>query len=357
MDTGGSDGRRARARYLAGLSFLVIVAVTVRDWSWLTVVKPPPESTAVSHAPPSTGPAPASPTPEPSPSPSPTAEPPPAEEAEIDLAGPIADMAAPLAAVSRGEAIPLLIEQGVRALPAVLRLIWREEVPLLHPAITPSALRFIAIYGDYTRTIRREMAALSEAAAPRPTSRDLTALRRRVSRRHAGRYRKAMQAADSHLANFAASIGGVAKSRSTYLLVHKSRCLVSLVDSERNEIYAVFPSGVGCLPGQKERRGDLRTPECPPERRTRGSTPFYAAPLIPGDPYPTGGAITRGIGVSSTDPEFGFLEHGWLIMFHGTPDQESMGTRSSLGCIRLLPRHIEVLFDYVHENARVVITP
>lgn len=262
-----------------------------------------------------------------------------------------------LAASMRGPVVSSLIVTCFRKLPNALRLALGEEVPVVNPAITASACEFLSHYRQYTSTVNRELALRLGPAPSARGARELTRLRRGVSRRHAAQYRRAMAAADRHLSDFAQGLGKRVRDEPTYLLVRKSEFLVYLVGAERNEVYAVFPVGIGTLSGQKERRGDLKTPECPPSKRTVTETPFHAGPLVPTDPFPTAGVITRGIGVSSNDPEFGFLERGWLIMFHGTPNQDSMGTRSSLGCIRLLPRHIAVLFDHVHPNSKVVITP
>jgi hypothetical protein len=240
-----------------------------------------------------------------------------------------------------------LVDMAVHRVPEVLRHLTQREVPLVHARVAPSAARFLKAYRTYTT-------AMSHEPVP-PSMRQAKAARRRTFARWRRAYHAAMAAADRHLDDFSSLMSGA--PRRSYLLIHKSECLVYLVDEDRNEILGMFPAGVGILRGQKQKRGDLRTPECPPGRATVAATPFYVGPLVPDDPYPSGGVITRGIGVVSDDAAFDFLERGWLIMLHGTPDQESMGTRSSLGCVRMLPRHIERLYAHVLAGSRIVIVP
>ena len=250
-----------------------------------------------------------------------------------------------------------VVDDVLERAPAYLRGLFATELLSLNGATQPSAARFLAAYAGYTQAVGRALTAAGEAAAGPAGYGAHTRLRRRVAARFDARYRAAMSAADAHLAEFAERLNVRARAEPTYLLVSKSDFLVYLVGERRNDVLAAFPVGVGAVRGPKSRRGDLRTPECPPARATRTATPFFVGPLIRGDVVPNGGVIARGIGVDSRDAGFGFLEGGWLIMLHGTPDAGSMGTRSSLGCIRMLPRHIEVLFEYVKAGARVVITP
>lgn len=259
------------------------------------------------------------------------------------------------ALVQAAQPLPVLVDPLFALIPDVARTLFASELLALHPATADSVTHFLSVYSTYTQSVNAALTAGGEAQAGGAGYGVHTRLRRRIAARYAGDYRRAMAAADTHLAAFRTHFASPADP--TYLIVRKSEFVTYLVGERRNDIRAVFPVGVGAVRGPKARRGDLRTPECPPLRGILTHTPFFVGPLFRGDIVPNGGVITRGIGVDSRDPAFGFLERGWLIMFHGTPDGGSMGTRSSLGCIRMLPRHIELLFEHVRAGARVVITP
>lgn len=252
-----------------------------------------------------------------------------------------------------GGGVTGLLEVALEWGPVGVRALFGREVVWLHPAIAESAGRFLARYGEYADAVEAALVKGGDGAVAAVGFGAHTRWRRRVSARFGGRYAQAMAAADAHVAQVRERLGRVV---GRYLLVKKSEFVVYLV-GERNEALAVFPVGVAVKRGQKARRGDLKTPEGPVGRWERDATPFFVGPLYRGDVVPDGGVIARAIGVDSGEREFGFLERGWLIMFHGTPDGGSLGARSSLGCFRMLPRHIEVLFEYVRAGMPVVVEP
>lgn len=361
MSTDPADPKPVRAPVaICALFFAVLLPVLLIRW--LVPVDPEttpllsPVATASVLLRVETPAAPASPGTEPTPAtPTPSPAVPTFDDLLGEQAGLLWESAVALAGSLGESAGTRAILELLRRVPDLLRVCLGEEMPVVNPAIKRSAFVFLETYRRYTIEVDRELARKGRAPTPGHV-RDYTSLRRAVSQRHAALYRRAMDAADRHLAEFKDRLGARVRGEGTYLLILKSQYLVYLIGEANSEILAVFPAGVGILPGQKRRRGDLKTPECPPARRTFTTTPFHVRPMVPDDPYPPG-VITRGIGVSSEEPGFEFLRGGWLIMVHGTPDQGSLGTRSSLGCIRMLPRHIELLYDHVQNDSRVIILP
>jgi len=230
---------------------------------------------------------------------------------------------------------------------------------VFHPTTLSSAKHFLNAFSEYTESVEEEVDRLAKGLIAEKDYGSLSRIAKRARKLHASHYHQAMQAATSHLMDFQTQLGDQTDRRSTYILVDKSLFLIYLVDGRTGRAHAVFPiaHGVKSVVGPKQRKGDLRTPECTQGERTPLSTPFFASPLVPDDPFPGEGCITRGIGVCSRDPRYDYLSTGWTVMLHGTPDRGCIGTRASHGCIRLLPEHIQVLFDYVSEGTKIVILP
>jgi hypothetical protein len=227
-----------------------------------------------------------------------------------------------------------------------------------HPGTAESARQFLGAYVPYTNMVESEVMGKVSKLASTPSYEKLNSIRKKVTLCHTGDYKRAMRLATVHISDFETCLGDRIEPASTVLRVSKSLYLVSLMDGS-GLAYATFPIAYGANPdrGPKVERGDLRTPESPGGERGAGSTPFFARPLIDADPAADAGCISRGIGVSSTDARFDFLEDGWTVMLHGTPDRGCLGTLASHGCIRMLPEHIKVLFSYIRDGTPIVIDP
>lgn len=110
-----------------------------------------------------------------------------------------------------------------------------------------------------------------------------------------------------------------------------------------------FPCAVGLNYGDKQRSGDMRTPEGEFEvvsiedsedwthdfndgygQREGAYGPWFIRLKVPGH---------RGIGI------------------HGTCFPSSIGTRATEGCIRLRDSDLSLLIDYIDEGSKVIILP
>ena len=93
-----------------------------------------------------------------------------------------------------------------------------------------------------------------------------------------------------------------------------------------------------------------RTPLGPFTVRVRQKDPTWypagGAPIPPGDPRNVLG--TRWLGFADTDKHFGFG-------IHGTDDPADIRRESSAGCIRLLTKDMELVYDFVPRGASVTI--
>lgn len=227
-----------------------------------------------------------------------------------------------------------------------------------HPATSDGARAFLEAYIPYTQSIEADVQKFSGGNLEKSYG-ALSTLSKKARARHTGAYHRSMKLATAHIQQFHADIGNLVDPGSTYLYIQKSAYLAYLVDQPTGRAYAAFPIayGVKSSLGPKTGRGDLKTPETPEGERSPARTPFEAHPMVAEDPYPSYGCITRGIGVSSRDPRYSYLSGGWTVMVHGTPDPNCMGTRASHGCIRMLPAHISVLFDYLQDRCKIVIVP
>lgn len=227
-----------------------------------------------------------------------------------------------------------------------------------HPATSDTAKDFLEAYVPYTQGVAADVDRMAGDLDSKAYG-TLAGLAKKARAKRTGAYQKAMKLGLVHIQQFHSELGNLVDPESTYIYIQKSAFLAYLVDEPTNRALAAFPIayGVKSTLGPKTGKGDLKTPETNPGERNPSATPFVAHPLVREDPYPTYGCITRGIGVHSKDPRYDFLRGGWTVMMHGTPDPNCIGTRASHGCIRLLPAHITVLFDYVQDGTRIVIVP
>jgi hypothetical protein len=258
------------------------------------------------------------------------------------------------------EAVPPVRQQpaGVPGQTAQIPDLVPEKISF-HPQTASKAAEFLKAFAEYTEQIDSEVESLCDGSITDKEYSTLSSLAKKARRRHTAEYARAMKAASSHIQEFKRELALRVDPGSTFLLIQKSAYLVWLMDLSTDQALAVFPIALGAksVVGPKERPGDLRTPESPPGERSPAKTPFMAHPLIDGDTMAEEGCITRGIGVASKDPRFLYLYYGLTVMLHGTPDRQCMGTRASHGCIRLLPEHIEVLFDCIRDGTKIVIVP
>ena len=117
---------------------------------------------------------------------------------------------------------------------------------------------------------------------------------------------------------------------------------------EGREIVASFPVALGLVPGNKERRGDCRTPEGLFEIEQIQDSSWWTHDFGDGK-GPIGGAY---------GPWFLRLKTGWQgIGIHGTHDPDSIGTLVTEGCIRLLNENVLWLRERVVVGTKVLIEP
>lgn len=238
-------------------------------------------------------------------------------------------------------------EQGGDIRPGMLKF---------HPATSETARAFLEAYIPYTQAVEADVERFAGGSFEKSYG-TLAGLAKKARARHTGAYSKSMKLATAHIQQFHNELGNLVDPTSTYLYIQKGAYLVYLVDQPTGRAYAAFPIAHGVKPSSKTGRGDLKSPEGPEGERSPARTPFEAHPMVPEDPYPSYGCITRGIGVSSRDQRYSYLSGGWTVMVHGTPDPGCMGTRASHGCIRMLPAHIKVLYEYLQDRCKIVIVP
>jgi hypothetical protein len=121
-----------------------------------------------------------------------------------------------------------------------------------------------------------------------------------------------------------------------------ARWLFFLID---DEVVAAWPVGVG-KPGSQTPPGSYRVGE-----KSTDPTWFRSgqAPVPAGDPRnPLG---TRWIAWMAADGEKTHLG------FHGTRDPESVGQDESEGCVRMLNRHVEELYEILPRSSEILVQP
>ena len=137
-------------------------------------------------------------------------------------------------------------------------------------------------------------------------------------------------------------------NNAAFIVISKEEMSLRLIDYKGHELYN-YPIACGKNFGNKEKKGDLRTPEglfhiTEIEKASEWTHDF-------GDGQ---GEITGAYG-----PFFIRLEvpgHKG-IGIHGTHKPESIGTRDTEGCIRLLNENLEQLVEKCHIGMAVFITP
>lgn len=143
-------------------------------------------------------------------------------------------------------------------------------------------------------------------------------------------------------------VAGSAAASGNRVVVSKQRLRLAVIDSRGDTLMDV-PCAVGAALGQKRISGDMKTPEGTFEvsqiqdsrkwthdfgdgagKRRGAYGPWFVRLAVPG---------ATGIGI------------------HGTCFPESMGTRSSEGCVRLLDRDVERLVGLIGVGTEVTICP
>lgn len=114
------------------------------------------------------------------------------------------------------------------------------------------------------------------------------------------------------------------------------------------DLVASFPVALGSATGNKERRGDRRTPEGLFEVEQIQQAGWWTHDFDDGK-----GPIEGAYG-----PWFIRLKTGWKgIGIHGTHDPRSIGTLVTEGCIRLHNENIQWLKENVEVGMKVLIEP
>lgn len=131
-----------------------------------------------------------------------------------------------------------------------------------------------------------------------------------------------------------------------HIFVEKNNLRLSVV-SEKGDTLASFPVSVGTNSGNKQRRGDLRTPEGNfTVRRIENSSGWDARYVAgQGRVSPYGPVFIR----LWTAPWSG-------IGIHGTSQPSTIGTRESEGCIRMLNEDVLTLSKMVTPGMSVIVT-
>ena len=130
-----------------------------------------------------------------------------------------------------------------------------------------------------------------------------------------------------------------------YLVVDKPHMTLALMQG--TDTLAIYPISCGRGYGDKQRRGDLRTPE----------GLFHITQIV--DASQWGHDFGDGLGYipHAYGPWFVRLSAGNGIGIHGTHDPGSMGLRASEGCIRLRNEDIAALRPRLRLRMQVLILP
>lgn len=136
--------------------------------------------------------------------------------------------------------------------------------------------------------------------------------------------------------------------RASVLIVDKESMTVSVVDYKGFE-KAKYPMACGLNYGNKQKRGDMKTPE----------GVFHVDEIMDASSWKHDFKDGKGEIEGAYGPWFIRLEvpgHQG-IGIHGTHLPESIGTRASEGCIRLKNEDISALKNIVYVGMPVIITP
>lgn len=125
------------------------------------------------------------------------------------------------------------------------------------------------------------------------------------------------------------------------IIIDKPAFRLYVVEQE-NDTVASFPVALGINYGQKQRRGDHRTPD--------GTFSIRSIEDSSGWEGDASG--------SDYGPWFMRLSGQWEhVGIHGTNRPESIGTRASLGCVRLHNEDLLKLRQLVDVGTKIIITP
>ncbi len=131
------------------------------------------------------------------------------------------------------------------------------------------------------------------------------------------------------------------------LVVSKRDMRISVCDSQ-SRVVVSYPIACGKNPGNKQRRGDMRTPEGVFTVVSIHDSSLWAHDFNDGKGLIRGAYGPYFIRLH-TPPHKG-------IGIHGTHDPESIGQHATEGCIRLKNEDIEELVGYVSPGMTVIIT-
>ena len=138
----------------------------------------------------------------------------------------------------------------------------------------------------------------------------------------------------------------------SYILITKSSFSLHYFNNEGKETFATG-CALGKNPGQKEKRGDMKTPV--------GT--FVVDDVVDSSWWTHDFGDGKGEIAGAYGPYFISLNTDELsqgnwggIGIHGTHDPASIGTRASEGCIRLRNEDVERLRPLVHVGMKVIIT-
>lgn len=136
-----------------------------------------------------------------------------------------------------------------------------------------------------------------------------------------------------------------------YVFVKKSAFTVYLMD-EKNNVIKTYDCTLGKNPGQKEKRGDMKTP----------TGTFYVDEIDDARSWTHDFGDGKGEIKGAYGPWFISLNTDaqsrgtWGgIGIHGTHKPDAMGTRDSEGCIRLRNENVVDLKQYVRVGTKVII--
>lgn len=141
-----------------------------------------------------------------------------------------------------------------------------------------------------------------------------------------------------------------------YIHICKKSYLLYLRQKTDQQIIHLFPIAYGKNPdGQTKKEAfDCRTPDTPTALRSVEKTPFYIAQVFD---KPLNREMSGcPLGIASTLPEHNFWSrNGLKILIHGSPNFLFIGTKASNGCIRLLEKDSQVLYNFIRIGTPVII--
>ena len=145
-------------------------------------------------------------------------------------------------------------------------------------------------------------------------------------------------------------------NEASYLDMDKRSGLLRVVDKSSELTLLCVPFAYGANPdgANKQRSGDLRTPDLPESLCNPEASPYYVGRRSRGTVAP--GMTTRCMGISSSRGKDKFwVSHGMNIAIHGTPAKWSMGLRASHGCCRVLDKHIIHVYNLTAVGTKIII--